>query len=96
MSFSVTASHTILDFGKQGIGNVDYSKILLAWIVTSFFFGLENDFYLYTEHGSMGHSSILDLSFGWTGASFGSCYGLIPAHLVWSKRHEEETDGQTR
>lgn len=34
----------ILDFGKQGIGNVDYSKILLAWIVTSFFFGLENDF----------------------------------------------------
>lgn len=53
-------------------------------------------FYLYTEHGSMGHSSILDLSFGWTGASFGSCYGLIPAHLVWSKRHEEETDGQTR
>lgn len=86
----------ILLFGKQGIGNVDYSKILLAWIVTSFFFGLENDFYLYTEHGSMGHSSILDLSSGWTGASFGSCYGLIPAHLVWSKRHEEETDGQTR
>lgn len=43
-AFSVTASHMILVFGKQGIGNVDYSKILLAWIVTSFFFGLENDF----------------------------------------------------
>lgn len=35
-------------FGKQGIGNVDYSKILPAWIVTSFFFwfffGLEGDY----------------------------------------------------
>lgn len=27
----------------QGIGDVDYSKILLAWIVT-YFFGLENDY----------------------------------------------------
>lgn len=44
---------------KQGIGNVDYSKILLAWIVTSFFFWSWEWFYLYTEHGSMGHSSIL-------------------------------------
>lgn len=53
--FCITVIHIILVFGKQGIGNVDYSKILLAWIVTSFFFGLENDFYLFTEHGSMGH-----------------------------------------
>ena len=68
--------------GKQGIGNVDYSKILLAWIVTSFLFFWSWELYLYTEHGSMGHSSILDLSFGWTGATFGSCYGLIPARLV--------------
>lgn len=48
-------SHMIRVYSeKQGIGNVDYSKILLAWIVTSFFFfffGLENDFVyiLYTE-----------------------------------------------
>lgn len=42
-AFLLTASHMILVFRKQGIGNVDYSKILLAWIVTSFFFGLEND-----------------------------------------------------
>lgn len=41
-------------------------------------------------------TSILDFSFGWMGALFGSCYGLIPAHLVLSKRHEEETDVQTR
>ncbi|KAK2909707.1 hypothetical protein Q8A73_007422 [Channa argus] len=38
----------------------------------------------------MGHPSILAFSFGWTGALFASCYGLIPAHLVWSTRHEEE------
>lgn len=46
---------------KQGIGNVDYSKILLAWIVTSFFFWSWEWFYLYTGHGSMGRSSILGL-----------------------------------
>lgn len=73
--------------GKQGIGNVDYSKILLAWIVTSFFFGLENDFYLHTDHGWMRHSSILgfETGAGW-GPPSGSSHRLIPAHLVCSKK----------
>lgn len=59
LSFSVPGNDSQI-FGKQGIGNVDYSKILLAWIVTSFFlFGLEDDFYLHTERGWMGHWSSL-------------------------------------
>lgn len=38
LGFSVTARAHDSSFSvKQGIGNVDYSKILLAWIVTSFF-----------------------------------------------------------
>lgn len=67
--FSITAIRIILAFGKQGTGNVDYSKILLAWIVTSFFFGLENDF-IYIQNMDQWDTSILDLSFGWTGGSF--------------------------
>lgn len=42
--FRSSKSHDSWFWKKQGIGNVDYSKILLAWIVTSFFFGLESDF----------------------------------------------------
>lgn len=55
-------------FGKQGIGNVDYSKILLAWIVTScFLFGLEDDFYFHSERGWMGHWSLLGVELGLDG-----------------------------
>lgn len=86
----------ILVFRKQGIGNVDYSKILLAWIVTSFFFGLENDFIYIQNMDQWDTLAYWTSALAGREASFGSCYGLIPAHLVWSKRHEEETDGQTR
>lgn len=61
----------IFFFQKQGLGNVDYSKILLAWIVTSFFFGLEDDFHIFIYIQNMDKYDTLaywSFSFGWTGA----------------------------
>lgn len=64
LGFSVTACHTILDFGKtrnrQRWLQQDPPCLDCHLLFFFFFFGLENDFYLYTENGSMGHSSILD------------------------------------
>lgn len=56
----ITVFRIILVFGKQGTGNVDYSKILLAWIVTSFFFlVLRMILFIYRTwiNGTLAHST---------------------------------------
>lgn len=105
-SFSVAGNDSWV-FGKQGRGNVDYSKILLAWIVTSFFLffwgggGLEDDFYLHSERGWVGGTlEPAGVELGLDGG--GGASVRLPSQIdsstfgLSSKGMKKETDGQMR